>query len=171
MFDHIPIRPLATSPPGIDDAGIAVGRQAECVYGRFGDTNATGFMLGSRAQRIKPIRSAHGINFFASDGMSACSAIFMLHGHAANAVGAVIHYDNGGDPGEVLVTVLRYYGLGGPDSVLQARTCIVTHAAMDMTGRSAYRSLKEAGFLLPERREHQGAAAMDVSGRYFNPYT
>ena len=50
-------------------------------------------------------------------------------------------------------------------------TCIVTHASIDMTGRTAYKSLKRAGFMYADRYSHNGSAAMDASGRYFDHYT
>ncbi len=104
LYDANP-PPLPVRPRGVGD-GIAGGLQSQCVYGRFGDTNACGHSMTSRLQKILAVPGAAGITFFASGGMSACSAIFMRHGTGVGAVGAVIHFDGSGDPGEMLRIVL-----------------------------------------------------------------
>lgn len=162
--------PPMPSPPHWDDSGLTGGRQGECIYGMFGDTNSTSHSMTGLAQQILPLKGPKGITAFSSGGMSACSAVFLwCPADLGKVIGAVIHYDGGGDPGEIFCKVLGYYKLNSAYGRSIARTFLVTHA-MDMTGGGAYESLKRAKLREPIQYAHNGSACMDIHPHIFDHY-
>jgi len=138
---------MPAPPTDWNDNDLVGGLQAECVYGAFGDFNATILSMETPAkQRLKYLKKGVGITSMSSGGMSACSAVFLRCSTlAGRIVGAVIHYDSAGDPGEVFLRILKYYDLHHSHHLSRCETYLVTHHSVDMTGLSAYNSLIEAG--------------------------
>ncbi|RVT85840.1 hypothetical protein DXV76_08850 [Rhodobacteraceae bacterium CCMM004] len=160
--------PLPATPQGFDDSGYMTARQRHCVYGRFGDGNGTEHAMTTAAQRLRMLTPPGRLTVLASDGMSACSGVFLYHS-GGGAVAAVIHYDGGGDVGAMFRKVLGYYGLNTPLGVAGARTYLTTHTE-DMTGRGAYNALIASGFPVTGQYRHNGAACMDANGLVCNQY-